>query len=156
VAFVKRFNKVVHVRPANESQSDKEALNAGKTAEGSGNEADTPSTSAHAKLKKKLHLKTFFKEEEKLSEVKNSGARITITADGKADGVQLEELQKQSSLKRKAAHAQRHSAKYNLVSAAVATCLLAFVLSGCAVVAAKIRKRKESIMDYAPVPDTQE
>ena len=94
---------------ANESQSDKEALNAGKTAEGSGNEADTPSTSAHAKLKKKLHLKTFFKEEEKLSEVKNSGARITITADGKADGVQLEALQKQSSLKRKVSEKKNKS-----------------------------------------------
>lgn len=54
------------------------------------------------------------------------------------------------------AHAQRHSAKYNLVSAAVATCLMAFILSGCAVVAARIRKRKESIMDYAQLPDTQE
>lgn len=54
------------------------------------------------------------------------------------------------------AHAQRHSAKYNLVSAAVATCLMAFVLSGCAVVAARIRKRKENITDYAQLPEGQE
>lgn len=86
-------------------------MNAGKTAEGSGNEADTPPTSAHAKLKKKLHLKTFFKEEEKLSEVKNSGARVTITANGNADGVRLEELQKQSSLKRKVSEKKKRKRK---------------------------------------------
>ena len=56
----------------------------------------------------------------------------------------------------KVAHEKRHSAKYSLVSAAVATCLMAFVLSGCAVVAVRIRKRKESVMDYAQVPNTQE
>ena len=54
------------------------------------------------------------------------------------------------------AHAQKHSAKYNLVSAAVATCLMAFVLSGCAVVAARIRKRKEIITDYAQLSEEQE
>lgn len=54
------------------------------------------------------------------------------------------------------AQTQRYSSKHNLVSAAVATCLLAFILSGCAVAAAKIRKRKESVLDYTPVPDTGE
>lgn len=75
-----------------------------------------------------------------------------------ADTVELDELQKheQASSNRKVAHEQRHSSKYSLVSAAVATCLMAFVLSGCAVVAARARKRKESVMDYAQVPDTQE
>ena len=77
------------------------AKGGGKAAEGSGNEAETQSNSAEEQLKKKLHLKTFFKEEaKKPSEGKNDGARLTITAEGKADGVELEELQKQGSLKR--------------------------------------------------------
>lgn len=139
VAFIKRFNKVVHVQPASQDGV------------GRGNNAHVDKLS-----KKKLHLKAFFKEEGKRKQDQNGGEEITITSEGKADNVQLEELPKQTPLERNISHAQRHSAKYNLVSAAVATCLMAFILSGCAVAAAKIRKRKESAMDYTPVPDIQE
>ncbi|XP_073240300.1 uncharacterized protein [Porites lutea] len=130
VAFVKRFNKVAHVEAASndESQNDQDAaLHAGKTYTESKEESESHSTSTGAKSKEDMRLKMFSKEH-KLKAASNSGV----------------------------AHAQRHSAKYNLVSAAVATCLMAFILSGCAVVAAKIRKQKESTTDYAPVPDTQE
>ncbi|KAM7445432.1 hypothetical protein ABFA07_006041 [Porites harrisoni] len=158
VAFVKRFNKVAHVEAASndESQNDQDAtVHAGKTYTESKEESESHSTSTGAKSKEDMRLKMFSKEH-KLKAASNSGVRLTIKTDGKMDGVQLEELQKQTSLHKKVAHAQRHSAKYNLVSAAVATCLMAFILSGCAVVAAKIRKQKESTADYAPVPDTQE
>ena len=85
---------------------NKAAGGGGKATEGSGNEAKTQS--ADEKLKKKLHLKTFFKEEGKMpSEGKNNGARLTITAEGKADGVQLEELQKQGSLARPVSSVRR-------------------------------------------------
>ncbi|KAJ7330231.1 hypothetical protein OS493_022754 [Desmophyllum pertusum] len=151
VAFVKRFEKAVHVQPAlNETQSSSDAV-------AEDVEDENNSTSGKALSKKKAHLKKFFKEEQDKSNKKKHGdEKLTIPAGGRADTVDLEELQKQASSKKKVAHAQRHSAKYNLVSAAVATCLMAFILSGCAVVAARIRKRKESIMDYAQLPDTQE
>ena len=43
-----------------------------------------------------------FSKEHKLKAASNSGVRLTIKTDGKTDGVQLEELQKQTSLHKKA------------------------------------------------------
>ena len=51
-------------------------------------------------------MKKFFKEEGKLGKEKHSGAKLTITTDGKPDVVQLEELQKQASLQRKVSNAK--------------------------------------------------
>lgn len=156
VAFVKRLNNAVHVEAVQGGNTVNDAVKAAKIAEGTGSK-DENSDKGGAPAKKKAHLKTFFKEEEdKTSKKEQSSVRVTIPSGGMADTVELEELQKQASSNKKVAHAQRHSAKYSLVSAAVATCLMAFILSGCAVVAARIRKRKESVMDYAQVPDTQE
>lgn len=53
-------------------------------------------------MKKKVHLKKFFKEEEeKKNQNTHDDARLTIPEDGRADTVELEELQKQASSKRK-------------------------------------------------------
>lgn len=160
VAFVRRLHKAVHVPAASKGTQITNAnpVDHGKTTiQGSGSGATNNSTSGNASVKKKVHLKKFFKEEEeKKNQNTHDDARLTIPEDGRADTVELEELQKQASSKRKVAHAQKHSAKYNLVSAAVATCLMAFVLSGCAVVAARIRKRKENITDYAQLSEGQE
>ncbi|XP_020629088.1 uncharacterized protein LOC110066219 [Orbicella faveolata] len=159
VAFVKRLYKAVHVQAASKgAQITNDAVDHGKTTnQGSGSGATDNSTSGNASAKKKAHLKKFFKEEDdKKNKNTHDDARLTIPAEGRADTVELEELQKQASSKGKVAHAQKHSAKYNLVSAAVATCLMAFVLSGCAVVAARIRKRKENITDYAQLSEGQE
>ncbi|KAK2573040.1 hypothetical protein P5673_002070 [Acropora cervicornis] len=141
VAFVKRINKVVHVQPVSKDSQDDVPKTDGTAGEGRGSKAEASWNNGVEDQSKKFHLKTFFKEEGKQKEGKSKGAGLTITAEGKADGV---------------AQTQRYSSKHNLVSAAVATCLLAFILSGCAVAAAKIRKRKESVLDYTPVPDTGE
>ncbi|XP_015762622.1 PREDICTED: uncharacterized protein LOC107341680 [Acropora digitifera] len=156
VAFVKRINKVVHVQPVSKDSQDDVPKTDGTAGEDRGSEAEASSNNGVEDQSKKFHLKTFFEEEGKQKEGKSKGAGLTITAEGKADGVQLEELQNKVSLQRNVAQTQRYSSKHNLVSAAVATCLLAFILSGCAVAAAKIRKRKESVLDYTPVPDTGE
>lgn len=77
-------------------------MDVGKTAEGRGSEAANNTTSGDASSKKKAHLKAFFKEvEDKPSENKHDDARLTIPADGRADTVELDELQKQASSKRK-------------------------------------------------------
>ena len=91
---------VCSLTASDENQNDKDAEDDRNTAGSSENEAETHSASNGAKSKKKLHLKTFFKEEEKLRKGKNGGARLTIKTHGKAEGVQLDELQKQASLKR--------------------------------------------------------
>lgn len=153
VAFVKRLHKAVHVEAAHDGNTIIDANDAGKTGEISSSQNRK---NDNAQAKKKAHLKNFFKEEEKTSKMEQNSARGKIPAGGMADTVELDELQTQALSNRKVAHEKRHSAKYSLVSAAVATCLMAFVLSGCAVVAARIRKRKESVMDYAQVPNTQE
>lgn len=72
----------------------------GKAAERSGKDAETKSSAAEGHFKNKLHLKTFFKEESKLSEEKTKGTGLTIAAEGKEDGVHLEELQKQALIQR--------------------------------------------------------
>lgn len=72
------------------------------TIQGSGSEATNNSTSRNASVKKKVHLKKFFKEEEeKKNQNTHDDARLTIPEDGRADTVELEELQKQASSKRK-------------------------------------------------------
>ena len=71
----------------------------GKKTEGSGSEATNNSTSGNSSPKKKTHLTKFFKEEE--DKTRHDDARLTIPADGRADTVELEELQKQASAKRK-------------------------------------------------------
>ena len=78
-------------------------MNHGKTTnQGSGSGAVDNSTSGNASPKNKVHLKKFFKEEEdKKNTNTNDDARLTIPADGRADTVELEELQKQASSKRK-------------------------------------------------------
>lgn len=84
------------------TQRTNDAVDLGKGAEGNGSAATNNSTSGKASPKKKAHLKKFFKEEEdKKSKNTHDDARLTIPADGRADTVELEELQKQASSKRK-------------------------------------------------------
>ena len=74
-------------------------MHAGKTYTESKEESESHSTGA--KSKEDMRLKMFSKEH-KLKAASNSGIRLTIKTDGKRDGVQLEELQKQTSLHKKA------------------------------------------------------
>ena len=84
------------------TQTNNDAVDLGKTTEGSGSETIDNTTSTNASLKKKAHLKKFFKEEEeKTSKNTHDDARLTIPADGRADTVELEELQKQATTNRK-------------------------------------------------------
>ena len=84
------------------TQTNNDAVDLGKTTEGSGSETIDNTTSTNASLKKKTHLKKFFKEEEeKTSKNTHDDARLTIFADGRADTVELEELQKQATTNRK-------------------------------------------------------
>lgn len=72
----------------------------GMAGKGRGGKAEESSNNGVEDQSKKLHLKVFFREEGKQKEGKNKGEGLTITAKGKADGVQLEELQNKASLKR--------------------------------------------------------
>lgn len=72
----------------------------GTAGEGRGSKAEASSNNGVEDQSKKFHLKKFFKEEGKQKEGKSKGAGLTITAEGKADGVQLEELQNKVSLER--------------------------------------------------------
>ena len=72
----------------------------GMAGKGRGSKAEASSNNGVEDQSKKLHLKAFFKEEGKQKEGKIKGAGLTITAEGKADGVQLEELQNKASLER--------------------------------------------------------
>jgi len=76
-------------------------VHAGKTYLETKDESKSNSTSTGVKSKEDMRLK-MFSEEHKLKVGKNSGVRLTIKTDGKTDGVQLEELQKQTSLHKKA------------------------------------------------------
>ena len=74
----------------------------------SGNGANNNSTFGSASVKKKVHLKKFFKEEEnKKNKHTHDDARLTIPDDGRADTVDLEELQKQASSKKKVSKERR-------------------------------------------------
>ena len=86
-----------------ETQITNDAGDHGKTTnQGSGSGATDNTTSGNASEKKKAHLKKFFKEEEeKKNKNTHDDARLTIPAEGRADTVELEELQKQASSKRK-------------------------------------------------------
>ena len=72
----------------------------GMAGKGRGSKAEGSSNNGVEDQSKKLHLKAFFREEGKQKEGKSKGEGLTITAEGKADGVQLEELQNKASLKR--------------------------------------------------------
>lgn len=77
-------------------------MHAGKTYMASKDESKSNSTST-GRVKSKEHMQLkMFSEEHKLKAGKNSGVRLTIKTDEKTDGVQLEELQKQTSLHKKA------------------------------------------------------
>ena len=76
-------------------------MHAGKTYTESKEESEFHSTSTGAKSKEDMRLKMFSKEH-KVKAASNSGVRLTIKTDAKTDGVQLEELQKQTSLHKKA------------------------------------------------------
>lgn len=76
-------------------------MHAGKTYTESKEESGSHSTSTGAKSKEDMQLKMLSKEH-KLKAASNSGVRLTIKTDGKTDGVQMEELQKQTSLHKKA------------------------------------------------------
>lgn len=85
------------------AQITNDAVDHGKTTnQGSGSGATDNSTSGNASAKKKAHLKKFFKEEDdKKNKNTHDDARLTIPAEGRGDTVELEELQKQASSKRK-------------------------------------------------------
>lgn len=79
----------------NETQSSSDAV-------AEDEEDENNSTSGKALSKKKAHLKKFFKEEQDKSNKKKHGdEKLTIPAGGRADTVDLEELQKQASSKKK-------------------------------------------------------
>ena len=76
---------------------------------GSESGATDNTTSGNASEKKRVHLKKFFKEEEdKKNKNKHDDARLTIPADERGDTVELEELQKQASSKRKVSKQRRN------------------------------------------------
>ena len=78
------------------------------TNQGSGSGANNNSSFGNASVKKKVHLKKFFKEEEdKKNKHTHNDARLTIPEDGRADTVELEELQKQASSKGKVSKERR-------------------------------------------------